>query len=78
MKLIKKPTPIKAFEISKSLRINPEDIIYVSDTGIDMQTANNANLLTVGVSWGFRDKEKLIDNSAKHIINNPLDLIELL
>lgn len=74
----KKPNPIKAIEISKRLGIKSEEIIYVGDTGIDMQTANNANMLAVGVSWGFRDKEELIDNGAKHILNHPLDLIELL
>jgi phosphoglycolate phosphatase len=74
----KKPNPYGALEISKDLGIDPKDIIYVGDTGIDMQTANNANMYGIGVLWGFRPKEELISNGAKHIINNPLDLIEIL
>ncbi|MFI1770394.1 HAD family hydrolase [Thalassobellus citreus] len=70
----KKPNPIKALEISKNLGIKPEEIIYVGDTGIDMETANNANMFAVGVSWGFRTKKELIDNGAKLVINLPWEL----
>lgn len=74
----KKPNPIVAQQICKALNVLPEETIYVGDTGIDMQTANNANMIAVGVPWGFRDKKELNENGAKHILNHPLDLIELL
>ncbi|KAA5823588.1 HAD family hydrolase [Algibacter amylolyticus] len=74
----KKPNPIKALEISKNLGIKPEDIIFVGDSDVDIQTANNANMYAVGVSWGFRKKEELIANGAKLIIDHPLELIEVL
>ena len=74
----KKPNPIKAIEISKNLNIKPEEIIYIGDTGIDMQTATNANMYAVGVLWGFRSKDELIENGAKYILRNSLDLINVL
>lgn len=74
----KKPNPIKALEISKTLKLPPEDIIFVGDTAIDIQTAQNANMLAVGVSWGFRDKNELVESGAKHILNHPLELMDLL
>ncbi|MEP3838525.1 MAG: HAD family hydrolase [Algibacter sp.] len=74
----KKPNPVKALEISKNLGIKPEDIIFVGDSDVDVQTANNANMLAVGVSWGFRKKEELIANGAKLIIDHPLELIAIL
>lgn len=74
----KKPNPIKAIEISNRLNIKPEDIIYVGDTDVDMQTANNANFFAVGVSWGFRSKEELIANGAKLVIDHPLELLNIL
>ncbi|WP_397446277.1 HAD family hydrolase [Polaribacter sp. R77954] len=74
----KKPHPFGALEISKNLKIKTQEIIYVGDTGIDMQTAKNANMLAVGVSWGYRPKEELIAEGAKHVIQNPLDLIDIL
>jgi phosphoglycolate phosphatase len=58
--------------------LKPEEIIFVGDSGIDMQTATNANMFAVGVSWGYRPKEELIENGAKQVVNHPLDLIEIL
>ena len=74
----KKPNPFSAIEISKNLGIKPEEIIYIGDTGIDMQTATNANMFAVGVVWGFRPKEELIANGAKYLLSNPLDLIQII
>jgi phosphoglycolate phosphatase len=74
----KKPDPSGALQICKNLEINPENIIYVGDSGIDMQTANNAGMYPVGVIWGYRTKEELISNGAKYLLNNPLDLIRIL
>jgi phosphoglycolate phosphatase len=72
----KKPNPFGVLEISKNLGIKPEELIFVGDTEIDMLTANNAKMYAVGVSWGFRSKEKLISAGAKTIISNPLDLLQ--
>ncbi len=74
----KKPNPLGALQISKEIGIPPENIIFVGDSGVDMQTANNAGMFAVGVLWGFRTKEELISNGAKYILNHPLDLIQIL
>lgn len=74
----KKPHPTGALEISNDLGFSPEEILYVGDSGIDMQTAKNANMYAVGVLWGFRPEEELIAEGAQSIINNPLELIALL
>lgn len=75
---LKKPNPIEAFEISKILGLKPEEMIFVGDSGIDMQTATNANMFAVGVIWGYRPEEELLANGAKYILNHPLDLISIL
>ncbi|MFA6335142.1 MAG: HAD family hydrolase [Bacteroidales bacterium] len=74
----KKPNPFGALQISEKSGVRPEKIIYVGDTGIDMQTANNAGMYAVGALWGFRTKEELISNGAKYLLNHPLDLIQIL
>lgn len=74
---LKKPNPSEAIAISKSFGLNPEEIIFVGDSGIDMQTATNANMHAVGVSWGYRPEEELIANGAKHIANHHSDLIQI-
>jgi phosphoglycolate phosphatase len=53
-------------------------MIFVGDSGIDMQTATNATILAVGVLWGYRPESELIATGAKHILNHPLDLIQIL
>ncbi|WP_136480810.1 HAD family hydrolase [Cognatitamlana onchidii] len=74
----KKPNPIAALEICNTLGISPEEAIYVGDTGIDIQTAKNANMLAVGVPWGFRDREELLECGADLILEQPKDLLKLL
>jgi phosphoglycolate phosphatase len=75
---LKKPNPFEAVEISKRMGLQPEEMIFVGDSGIDMQTATNANMFAVGVLWGYRPEEELIKNGAKHILSHPLDLIPIL
>lgn len=74
----KKPDPSGALQISRKFGISPEEIIYVGDTGIDMETAKNAGMLPVGVLWGFRTKEELKSNGAKYLLNHPMDLLKIL
>jgi phosphoglycolate phosphatase len=75
---LKKPNPSGALAISKNWGLDPEEIIFVGDSGIDMQTATNAKMHAVGVLWGYRPEEELIANGAKHIIKHPSDLIQIL
>ncbi|WP_264563936.1 HAD family hydrolase [Flavobacterium sp. N3904] len=75
---LKKPNPSEALEIGKKLGLKSEEIIFVGDSGIDMQTATNANMLAVGVSWGYRPKEELVANGAKYVLDHPLHLISIL
>lgn len=74
----RKPDPKGALLVSRSLGICPEDLIYLGDTGVDMQAANNAGAYAVGALWGFRTKEELILNGARHLLNHPLELILML
>lgn len=74
----KKPNPKVALGICEDLKVNPEETIFVGDTDVDILVAKNANMLPVGVSWGFRDKESLISAGATHILEHPLDLIKIM
>lgn len=73
-----KPNPQIVYDIMKELNItNKEEIIYVGDTGTDMQTAVNAGITSVGVLWGFRSEEELKKQGAQYIINYPEKLLEI-
>ena len=67
--------------VKKSMEIfgiGPEHILYVGDSGVDMQTANNAGMYAAGALWGFRTKEELTSSGANYLIKNPLDLINII
>lgn len=76
--VLKKPNPFVALQISSDWGFLPEEMIYVGDTGTDMQTANNAGMYAVGALWGFRSGNELKANGAKHLLKHPLDLIQIL
>ena len=74
---LKKPNPFEAMAISKNWDLKPEEILFVGDSDIDMQTAINAKMFPVGVSWGYRTKEELIASGAKMVLKTPCDLLSL-
>lgn len=74
----KKPNPTAAILIANSFNIPCEKIYFVGDTMVDMQTAKNANMISIGVLWGFRDEKELKDNGANFIVKHPLDILEII
>jgi phosphoglycolate phosphatase len=58
--------------------INNNEILYVGDTAVDMETAQNAGIPKVGALWGFRTREELLKANADYLIEKPEELIRLL
>jgi len=73
----RKPDPINIFEALKELGAKPEQALYVGDTEVDIQTARNAGLPSVGVLWGFRSEQVLRSAGADYIIEQPLQLLNI-
>ncbi|MCT7909280.1 HAD family hydrolase [Arcobacter lacus] len=74
----KKPDPIAAINIAKALNIPCEEIYFVGDTKVDMQTAKNAGMKAIGVLWGFRDEKELKEFGADFIVEHPLDILNII
>lgn len=74
----RKPSPEGALMIAGKLQAAPEECVYVGDTNTDMITGKSSNMLTVGVTWGFRDREELEKHNADRIIDSPSELMGLL
>ena len=53
-------------------------VAMVGDSGVDIQTAHNAGITSVGVSWGFRSVEELKENRADHIVSSVEELKKVL
>lgn len=73
-----KPAPDIVCEILRETEVSREHTLYVGDSGVDMQTAQNAGVESVGVSWGFRDENELREHGAMHIIHSPSEILKLL
>ena len=71
-----KPDPTAVLQILSELGAEQTDCLYIGDTGIDMKTGKNAGLYTVGVLWGFRGKEELLENGADITIAHPAQLLD--
>ncbi|MDR0836326.1 MAG: HAD family hydrolase [Tannerella sp.] len=69
-----KPSPAIVFEILQKAGIAAKETLYVGDSGVDMQTALNAGIDSVGVTWGFRPRAELEKHGAKYIIDTPSKL----
>ncbi len=73
----RKPDPTSVFAILKELDVKAEDCLYIGDSNIDMQTAANAGITSIGVSWGFRPVSELKESGAAFIANKPQDIVEI-
>ena len=78
----RKPAPdmvneaIRQLSLMHGREIQKSECIYVGDSEVDLKTAANAGLPCIAVSWGFRDRDFLIEQGAKTIINRPDELFE--
>ena len=73
-----KPDPAVVNEIVELTGTAREDILYVGDSAVDMQTARAAGVRAVGCSWGFRSREELESEAPAAIIDRPEELLTLL
>ncbi|WP_028318160.1 HAD family hydrolase [Desulfobulbus elongatus] len=73
----KKPDPTAALEIARLLHLDPAQILYVGDSGVDMRTARAAGMVAAGVLWGFRDEAELTRTGAQHLVARPEELLPL-
>ena len=71
-----KPQPDGINFVLKKLGVSKEKAVYVGDSEVDCITAKNAGIPCIGVTWGFRDKSVLLENSADYIADIPEDIVK--
>ena len=74
--LPKKPDTTILKKLMKELDCDIENSIYVGDTGVDMKTGKGGGLFTIGVLWGFRSKEELVENNADLIVSSTDEILK--
>ncbi len=76
--ILRKPAPDTVFEALHQLGSAAEKAVYVGDSEVDVQTAKNAGLKCVAVTWGFRDRNVLEQQGADYIIDRPQELLKII
>ena len=74
----RKPDPAAVLEIIKNLGLQYSEFLYAGDSGIDIETAHNAKIKVVAVSWGFRTRSELEKQNADFIIDRPEELLQII
>jgi len=66
---VKKPDPAALHRIAAMHGSEPARMVMVGDSAVDIATAKQAGCHSIGVSYGFRDKEELIEAGADALVD---------
>ena len=73
-----KPDPTSSREIMAELGATTENTVFIGDSGVDMQTALNLKVPSIGVLWGFRTEDELKENGALYVAKTPSDITDII
>ena len=63
--------------IMEECNASADTTIMIGDSGVDIQTAKNAGVRSIGCSWGFRPRTELENHHADFIADTPEDLLRI-
>ena len=75
---IPKPNPAMAIKAMKDLGIQDKFCVIIGDTINDIGLGVNAGIISIGVTWGYNNKDMLLNAGATHLVDNASDLSKLM
>ena len=72
----KKPAPDSLFAVMDKLNAPKHEVVYVGDSEVDIQTAQNAGVDCISVTWGFKDREFLLSNGGTVLVDKPAEILQ--
>lgn len=72
-----KPDPTVPLMMTENLGFTPDETAFIGDSDVDILTANNAKMTAVACSWGFRPRAQLERLAPKHLIDSPMELLDI-
>lgn len=72
-----KPDPTIIREITQIAKVYENEVLYVGDSGVDMQTAINSHITKCAVTWGFRPIDELQNYKPDYIVNKPEEIFKI-
>ena len=76
--IARKPAPDEVDEVLRLLNMERNRAVYIGDSEVDIETAANAGMDCIGVSWGYRDRKWLQECGAEVIVDDVSQLRQLL
>lgn len=73
-----KPDPQVVYEIMEKAGVERNEVVYIGDSSVDMQTGANAGVTTIGVCWGFRPRTELEAYNPNLIAEQAEDILHFL
>ena len=70
----KKPAPDVLFAVMEKAGVPAEETVYIGDSEVDLETAANAGVDCISVSYGFRDEDFLKAHGASVIARSVEEL----
>ena len=74
----RKPDPDSVQEVLRRLQVEAADAVYIGDSEVDIQTAKNAGLDSIIVTWGFRDRDYLESQGGRRFVDRPEEIEQLI
>lgn len=72
----KKPAPDIIYEIKRDREYS--EIYMIGDSNVDIETAKNAGMKSIGCLWGFRTEQELKDAGADYIVSEPSEIKKII
>jgi len=67
----------KILHIIDKYHVEKHDIYYIGDTTGDIKEGREAGVKTVGVTWGWHTKDKMLAAAPDYLFDKPEDLLKL-
>lgn len=72
----RKPNPQIVYDITSKLSSLNSKLLYIGDSLVDRDTAQNAKVPFVACSWGFVPREQLVDAGIERIVDHPSEILD--
>lgn len=69
-----KPDPTRALELAERLKCKTENIAFLGDSPVDVETAKNAEMISIGAAWGYSGREALEKAGADYVFDSAAEL----
>lgn len=74
----RKPDPSIIFSVLEKFPVAKKEVLYIGDSGVDIECAKRACVESIGVSWGFRSVVELKKANADYIVAHPSEILDRL